>query len=145
MNRIIKDKEIKDKDKIKVEDNSKKVRRLNSNTESFFDEEFSHSGVIGMKWGVRKSPSANTKVRRDRAKMRKNRRTLSDQELKRAVNRMQMEKKLKILAEEDLTPGKLAAKDFLSKVGGSAAAAAAGVAGAALMKKYLSSKGIDGG
>jgi len=108
-------------------------------------EKLEHTGVIGMKWGVRKDRSANASVRKSRAKMHKNRRILSDQELKRAVNRMQMEKKLKGLVEEDLIPGKLAARDFLSKAGASAAAAAAGVAGAALMKQYLSSKGIGGG
>lgn len=129
---------------VKKEDNSfdsSELRRANSNIEEFI----AHAGVIGMKWGVRNDGSGNTSVRRDRAKMHKNRRILSDQELKRAVNRMQMEKKLKGLVEEDLVPGKLAARDFLSKAGVSAAAAVAGAAGAALMKQYLSSKGIGGG
>ena len=70
---------------------------------------------------------------------------MSDSDIKRAVNRMQMEKKLKTLVEEDLVPGKLAVRDFLSKTGTAAATAAAGVAGAALMKKYLASRGIGGG
>ena len=107
-------------------------------------EKLEHTGVIGMKWGVRKGPSANTKVRRDRAKMHKNRRTMSDSDLKKAVNRMQMEKKLKTLVEEDLIPGKLAANDFLSKAGATFVGAAAGAAGAALVKSYLAKKGIGG-
>ena len=97
-----------------------------------------------MKWGVRKDPSANSQVRKSRAKMHKNRRTMSDSDLKRAVNRMQMEKKLKTLVEEDLVPGRLAAKDFLSKSGAAFVGAAAGAAGAALVKAYLAKKGIGG-
>lgn len=124
---------------------SSALQRANANIEAYSPEELAHFGVRGMKWGVRKEPSANTKVRRDRAKMSKNRRTMSDSDIKRAVNRMQMEKKLKTLAEEDLVPGKRAVRDFLSKTGTAAATAAAGVAGAALMKKYLASRGIGGG
>ena len=107
-------------------------------------EELEHAGVIGMKWGVRKGPSADTKVRRDRAKMHKNRRTMSDSDIKRAVNRMQMEKKLKTLVEEDIAPGRLAAKEFLSKTGATFVGAAAGAVGAALVKSYLAKKGLGG-
>lgn len=124
---------------------SSALQRANANIEAYSPEELAHFGVRGMKWGVRKDASANTKVRRDRAKMHKNRRTMSDSDLKRAVNRIQMEKKLKTLVEQDLAPGKLAVRDFLSKTGTAGAAAAAGVAGAALMKKYLASRGIGGG
>ena len=108
-------------------------------------EKLEHTGVIGMKWGVRKSPSANTKVRQSRSNMYKNRRTLSDKELKTAVSRMQMEHKLKSLVQEDLTPGKVAAKDFLSKTGSTIIGSAAGAAGAILVKSWLSSKGVGGG
>ena len=107
-------------------------------------EELAHFGVIGMKWGVRKGPSADTKVRRNRAKMHKNRRTMSDSDIKRAVSRMQMEKKLKTLVEEDITPGRLAAKEFLSKTGASFVGAAVGTVGATLVKSYLAKKGIVG-
>lgn len=107
-------------------------------------EELAHFGVQGMRWGVRKGPSANTKVRRDRAKMHKNRRTMSDSDIKRAVSRMQMEKKLKTLVEEDITPGRLAAKEFLLKSGAAFVGAAAGAAGSALVKSYLTNKGIGG-
>ena len=108
------------------------------------NEYLEHFGVRGMKWGVRKDPSANSQVRKSRAKMHKNRRTMSDSDLKRAVNRMQMEKKLKTLVEEDLAPRRLAAKDFLSKSGAAFVGAAAGAAGAALVKAYLAKKRIGG-
>lgn len=120
------------------------LRRANSNTEIYSPEELAHFGTIGMKWGVRKGPSANAQVRKSRAKMYKNRRTLSDAELKKAVSRMQMEKKLKGLAEDDLIPGKMAAKSFMSNVGTTFVGAAAGAAGAALVKAYLAKKGLGG-
>ena len=113
-------------------------------TDNDSEHYLNHFGVRGMRWGVRKGPSADTKVRRDRAKMHKNRRTMSDSDIKRAVNRMQMEKKLKTLVEEDIAPGRLAAKDFLSKTGAIFVGAAAGAAGAALVKSYLAKKGIGG-
>ena len=112
-------------------------------TEALYDE-LAHYGVLGMKWGVRKGPSADTKVRRDRAKMHKNRRTMSDSDIKRAVSRMQMEKKLKTLVEEDIAPGRFAAKEFLSKTGAAFVGAVAGAAGAALVKSYLAKKGLGG-
>ena len=118
--------------------------KTKDNPEELVDKTLTHFGVIGMKWGVRKGPSADTKVRRDRAKMHKNRRTMSDSDIKRAVNRMQMEKKLKTLVEEDIVPGRLAAKEFLSKTGSAFVGAAAGAAGAALVKSYLAKKGIGG-
>lgn len=108
------------------------------------NEYLEHFGVRGMKWGVRKDPSANAQVRKSRAKMYKNRRTMSDSDIKRAVSRMQMEKKLKTLVEEDITPGRLAAKEFLSKTGAAFVGAAAGAAGAALVKSYLAKKGLGG-
>ena len=118
--------------------------KTKDNPEELVDKTLTHFGVIGMKWGVRKGSSADTKVRRDRAKMHKNRRTMSDSDIKRAVSRMQMEKKLKTLVEEDITPGRLAAKEFLSKTGAAVIGAVAVSAGQALVKSYLAKKGIGG-
>ena len=118
--------------------------KTKDNPEELVDKTLTHFGVIGMKWGVRKGSSADTKVRRDRAKMHKNRRTMSDSDIKRAVSRMQMEKKLKTLVEEDIVPGRLAAKEFLSKTGAAFVGAAVGTASATLVKSYLAKKGIVG-
>lgn len=123
---------------------SSALQRANANIEAYSPEELSHFGVRGMRWGVRKDRSANASVRKSRAKMHKNRRTMSDSDIKRAVNRMQMEKKLKTLVEEDIVPGRLAAKEFLSKAGTAFVGAAAGAAGAALVKSYLAKKGLGG-
>ena len=118
--------------------------KTKDNPEEVVDKTLTHFGVIGMKWGVRKGPSADTKVRRNRAKMHKNRRTMSDSDIKRAVSRMQMEKKLKTLVEEDIAPGRIAAKEFLSKTGAAFVGAAVGTASATLVKSYLAKKGIVG-
>ena len=111
-------------------------------------DELTHFGVQGMRWGVRNDNSPNTQARRSRAKMYKNRRTISDADLKRTINRMQMEKKLKTLVEDDLIPGKVAARDFLSKFGAAFAGAAAGaigtVVGNTLIKEYLAKKATGG-
>jgi len=113
---------------------------------SFLDEEseLKHYGVLGMKWGVRKSASENLSTKRKRAKAYFNRRTISDQELSSTIKRLEMEKKLKTLVVEDLTPGRYAINNLLSKYGGMAAGAAAGAFGAAVIKEVLKKQGIGG-
>ena len=121
-----------------------KTMKMKDNPEELVDKSLTHFGVQGMRWGVRNDNSPNTQARRSRAKMYKNRRTISDAELKKTVNRMQMEKKLKTLVEDDLIPGKVAVRDFLSKTGAALVGAAAGAAGAALVKDYLLKKATGG-
>ena len=82
------------------------VQRINS---------LAHHGVKGMKWGVRKDEShSGSKFRRD---VIKGRGTMSDEQLRKAINRLQMEKRLKDLASEDLGVGRKAVGSFLGKVG----------------------------
>lgn len=76
-----------------------------------------HYGVRGMKWGVRKRSKREEKLRAKRFKTANNRRHLSDEDLKKHIDRLQNEKKLKQLVEEDLTPGKAAAKKIMSESG----------------------------
>jgi hypothetical protein len=110
---------------------------------SFMDEEpeLKHYGVMGMKWGIQKDP-ADAAVRKTRGSMVRNRRLLSDDQLAATVKRLEMEKKLKELAADDLAPGKMALNNTLGKIVGTAFGAAAGVAGAAIVKQILASKGI---
>lgn len=101
------------------------------------DEALAHYGVKGMRWGIRKADRAE---RISRVKKYKQRRILDEADLKKTVSRMKLEKEYKNLAEEDLAPGRKAAKDILSKMGTTALMAAAGTVGAKLAKDFIKSK-----
>lgn len=120
-----------------------KLRRLNAILEhkDIPEDELKHYGVLGQKWGIRKDP-ADAAVRKTRGSMVRNRRLLSDDQLAATVRRLEMEKKLKELAADDLAPGRMALNNTLGKIVGTALGAAAGVAGAAIVKQILASKGI---
>ncbi len=108
---------------------------MNKNEESYLV----HYGVLGMKWGRRKkslgsrskrsedrakkraekkaNKAANKRIKKERAKASKNRRMLSDQELHSRIKRLETEKRLKQLTDEDVAPGKAAAKRVLKTSG----------------------------
>jgi hypothetical protein len=89
------------------------------------DNFLQHYGVKGMKWGVTRSlvgPSARrtnkeNKVRAVRKDARRRRQTLSDKNLDQLVKRLEQEKKLKTLLDDDLSPGRTATKRLLGNVG----------------------------
>lgn len=103
------------------------------------DENYlAHYGVKGMKWGIRryqnedgtltaegKRRKRGMDVRNDRKQAVKNRRSLSDQELKSRVDRLRLEKQFKELSDEDLAPGRTAVKKFLTSTGGKVLSSAA--------------------
>lgn len=104
--------------------------------------ELCHYGIKGMKWGVRRSEAELARSRGDadkaaddakKADMKnavKNRRTLSDKELKERIERIKLEKQLKDLTEEEISRGEAFAKAVLSSAGKKVATTA--VTGAAL-------------
>ena len=91
--------------------------------------ELNHYGVKGMHWGVRRSEAQLSRGKRGKkpsedkqrkASMRKdvrNRRTMSTSELKSKIERLKMQKQLKDLTEEELSPGKSFMKRVLSTSG----------------------------
>lgn len=96
--------------------------------------ELFHWGVKGMKWGVRryqnkdgsltpagqkrqKELSPNKKERISRKNDLNNRRTMSDAELRKKIERLKMEKEFKSLTNEDIRPGRTFVKDIMSSAG----------------------------
>lgn len=94
--------------------------------------ELHHHGIKGMRWGVRRyqnpdgsrtalgkkrESSRNDKEKKARKADVKNRRTMSDADLKKRVERMKLEKEYKTLVDEDTTPGKKYVFEILSAVG----------------------------
>lgn len=97
-----------------------------------------HHGIKGMKWGVRRfrnedgslteagkaraqknaNRNADKAKREDYRRASKNRRNLSDAELKRRINRLQMEKQLKDLTDANLqSRGRRAVEEVLGSSG----------------------------
>ena len=76
--------------------------------------ELTHYGVKGMKWGVRKDRQTSETSKRRAA--RRYRRYLSDGDLDKMVQRLEKEKKLKDLVDEDTYPGKKFVKALTSDV-----------------------------
>lgn len=94
-----------------------------------------HYGVKGMKWGVRRTPEqlAQNRARKDarkqevrrRKEVRRDRRVLSNEELQREVDRLNLERRYRDLSSADLNPGRSAVNRFLQSTGGRVATSAA--------------------
>lgn len=96
-----------------------------------------HHGIKGMKWGVRRSEtqlarargsskqSADEQEKANRKTAVKNRRTMSDADLKKRIERLKMEREFKNLTEEDLAPGRKCVSEILASSGKKVATAAA--------------------
>ena len=124
-------------------DKSGKLLSIDFPKDIFEDEEseLKHYGVIGQKWGIRKSDS---EIKSSRINLARNRRTISDDELQKAINRIQLEKKLKDLVAEDTTPGAVFVSKNMQTFLGTAIGAAAGAATGILVKKALTKVGVGG-
>lgn len=96
------------------------------------EEMLEHHGIKGQKWGVRRfqnkdgtrttlgkkrESSPDTKEKEARKADVKNRRTMSDADLKKRIERMRLEKEYKTLVDEDTAPGKKYVSEILSAAG----------------------------
>lgn len=112
-----------------------------------------HYGIKGMKWGIRRTEE---QLRRARGKLEsdanraevkrrkstyKNRRTISDDDLRKEVSRLELEKKYKNLVDEDVRPGRTAVQKFLKSTGGRVLTSAA--IGTMAYAGYLALGGSD--
>ncbi len=124
-----------------------------------YDDELYHHGILGMKWGVRRyqNPDGSLTeagkkraIKKDRKQASKNRSLLSDEELDARIKRLEKEKRLRELTDQELNRGKKYTDDIMQNVGRQSMnkiavegiAAAGGAAVGVLVKTYLNSKGI---
>ena len=120
--------------------NSKEVI-MAENVDNFLE----HYGVKGMKWGVQRGvvksgaqrTSREDKVRAKRKDAKRRRQTLKDKDLDQLVKRLEQEKKLKSLLDEDLAPGRTATKRLLANAGTKVAGTVAAGVGVWAVKTAL--------
>lgn len=108
------------------------------------NNELCHHGVKGQKWGVRRfqnkngsltnagkkrreiEKSENKLIKQERLKDSRNRRKLSEVDLKKKIERLKLEKEFKNLTKEEITPGKKFVSDVMSSSGKKALATIVG-------------------
>ena len=77
------------------------------------EDELAHFGVVGMRWGKRKKKSSSE----DSGPPKPSVKSMSDDELKSAINRLKMEKEYNTLTAPQVNAGKKIVMDLLKEVG----------------------------
>lgn len=119
--------------------------------DEYDDQSLDHYGVKGMRWGHRKrkvssgsrsrsNSSTRSNQRKSRREMKRNRRTLSEADLNRNLDRLRKEKQLKELIDEDVNPGKKYIQDVLKKSGDRLLPAALAAGGAYALAQVMDVK-----
>lgn len=107
-------------------DNLKKdiKERINKLLHSDSDDYISHHGILGQKWGVKHGPpyplDSKTSKKVSGGKVTINVKDLSDEDLKKIVQRLNMEKQLKDLTKEQKSKGKKFGDKVMDKLGDTA-------------------------
>ena len=126
--------------------------------------ELYHHGVKGQKWGVRRYQNAdgtltpagkkrydkelNKEIKRQRKTDLKNKRLLSDADIRKRIERLKLEEEYRKLVTADLKPGKAAVNKFLTDNGktvlSNAFKGAVAYGGKAVLTKELDAKEAAG-
>jgi len=124
------------------------------------NEYLKHYGVMGMRWGRSRGSQSvsvsgkkskksneeteidetNKKIKSERRLTNKKRRTLSDDDLKLKIGRLELEKKLKELTQQDIDKGKSPVTKLLIDIGESSLRAAGTAVGTYAVKAILDGK-----
>ncbi len=81
------------------------------------EEELEHSGVKGMRWGRRKKKSSSESSDSDSGPPKPHVKTMTDDELKSAINRIKLEREFNKLTAPEVSRGRKIVGEILLEVG----------------------------